>query len=260
MKAFDFEKPEVAVEEPAKRRPTGSLLGEMSDRLARTFSPVERDDKRDDRRVDKRVDKREKPGRQREPAAPRKPSPHLERATAPRFAVVRQGYDSAAVDEYLAELEQEVVDLDQELADLQSRVPSETKVASEIERLGEQTAKILLAAHDQAHETTARAQAEADRCISDAAANAVKLTDDAKRQMRQLESDHTKLRQERARLLDDIRSLSGALSSLAKDASGRFPAEGAARSSDTAGSQATAGAASAEIKISRAAEQPETDG
>ena len=67
----------------------------------------------------------------------------------------------------LAELERELDEL---------REPGEappTSITEEIERIGEQTASILVVAHDQAHETTRLAQEQAERCIADAAANAV---------------------------------------------------------------------------------------
>ena len=211
MKAF--EKPGATFEEPAKRRPQSSLLGDLGDRLARTFSVSEREDTPG------------KPDGNGEHPLPDGRPPRATPVTAPRFSIVRQGYDCTAVDDYLGELEQELIELDRELAELQARTPSGTKVAAEIERIGEQTSTILLAAHDQAQQTTSRAQAEADRCIADAASNAIAITEDANRQLRQLEADKNSLRAERARLLDDIRGLATTLSSLAADAADRFPSE-----------------------------------
>ena len=210
MKAF--ERPGAAVEEPEKQRPQNSLLGDLGDRLARTFSAVDRTETR-----------RESNGNT-EPSPVDDP-PSRADATAPRFSIVRQGYDCAAVDEYIGELEQELIELDRELADLQARTPSGSEVAAELERIGEQTSTILITAHDQAHETTRRAQSEADRCIADAASNAIAITEDANRQLRQLENDKTALRGERGRLLEDIRGLAASLSSLADDAANRFPAD-----------------------------------
>ncbi len=210
MKAFD--KPDPKFEEPTKRRPQGSLLGDLSDRLTKTFSMSER------------TETSPKPnGRTEPPFDAEKPPPP--EATAPRFSIVRQGYDCEAVDEYVSDLEQELIELDRELAELRTRASSDGEIEAEIERLGEQTSKILLAAHDQAQETTRRAQTEADRCISDAASNAVAITEDANRQLRQLEADKRSIRGERTRLLEDIRNLATALSSLADDAAGRFPVE-----------------------------------
>jgi hypothetical protein len=209
MKGFD--KPGV-IEESGKKRQQGSLLGDLGDRLSKTFSSS-----------DKTETSVESNGRAEPPFDAEQPlSPER---VAPRFSIVRQGYDCDAVDEYVAELEQELIELDRELAELQAQAPSGGEVKAEIEKVGEQTSQILLAAHEQANETTRRAQAEADRCISDAASNAVKITEDANRQLRQLETDKRSIRGERARLLDDVRGLATALSMLADDASHRFPPE-----------------------------------
>lgn len=218
MKAFD-NKPGAKPEEPAKRRPQGSLLGDLGERLTKTFSTSER------------PQTTAKTNGRTEPPFDAEQPPPPEKVTAPRFSIVRQGYDCEAVDEYVSDLEQELIELDRELADLRSRTTSGGEIEAEIERLGEQTSKILLAAHDQAQETTRRAQAEADRCISDAASNAVAITEDANRQLRQLEADKRAVRGERKRLLDDMRGLATALSSLAQDADGRFPpdADGTSR-------------------------------
>jgi DivIVA domain-containing protein len=138
---------------------------------------------------------------------------------APRFPVVRRGYDRDAVDDYIGELERE-------LEDMRAGHEPSTVIAAEIERIGEQTAAILRVAHEQASETTRRAHAEADRCLAAAAANAVAMTEDAKQQLRQLDSETDTVWQERARLLEDVRVLSTSLSSLAEDALERFPPEG----------------------------------
>lgn len=232
MKAFD--KSGAKIEEPAKRRPQGSLLGDLGDRLTKTFSMSER------------TETDAKPNGRTEPPFDAEQPPPPEKVTAPRFPIVRQGYDCEAVDEYVSDLEQELIELDRELADLRSRASAGGEVTAEIERIGEQTSKILLAAHDQAHETTRRAQAEADRCISDAATNAVAITEDANRQLRQLEADKRSIRGERARLLEDMSGLATALSSLADDAADRFPHE-----SD--------GTARPEITVTKSTVQPPTD-
>jgi hypothetical protein len=127
----------------------------------------------------------------------------------PRFPIARQGYDCLAVDEHIAELERELAELDEELLQLRSRPPVENEVAAEIHRIGEQTSSILLTAHDKAQETTRRAQDEAERCVADAAANALAITEGANRQLREIE---------RKLFVQDIRNIAGALSSLAEDA------------------------------------------
>jgi DivIVA protein len=128
-----------------------------------------------------------------------------------------------SVDEHLAELEQQLLARDRELAELRARTPLKAEIAAEIERIGEQTSAVLIAAHDQAQETTRVAQERADRCVADAVANASAITSEANRQLRELESEKTSLGRERQRLLEDVRVVAAALSSLADDAAERFP-------------------------------------
>jgi cell division septum initiation protein DivIVA len=135
-----------------------------------------------------------------------------------RFPVARHGYDRAAVDRHVAELERE-------LAVLRDSGPGAQAISAEIERFGEQTATILKVAHEQAFQTKRGAQAEADRCLADAAANALAITDEAQQRLRRLDSDTDQIWQERARLIEDVRTVATALISLAEDAVGRFPPE-----------------------------------
>jgi len=67
-----------------------------------------------------------------------------------RFPVDPLGYNMEAVDEHIARLERE-------LDELRGAVPA-MSINEEIKRLGEQTASILVVAHDKAHETTRLAQ------------------------------------------------------------------------------------------------------
>jgi DivIVA protein len=138
-------------------------------------------------------------------------------AAAGRFPVGPFGYNRTAVDAYVAELERE-------LEQLRSARPAPPmSINEEIERLGEQTASILVVAHDQANETTRRAQEQADRCIADAAANAVAMTAQAKQQLRELDSETDAVWQERQRLIDDVRCTAAAMIALADEATERFP-------------------------------------
>ena len=127
------------------------------------------------------------------------------------------GYNRSAVDQYVGELERELEDM------RRSRPEPPVSITEEIERLGEQTASILVVAHDQAHETTRRAQEQADRCIADAAANAVSITAQARQQLREIDSETDAVWHERRRLIDDVRGTAAALVALADDAAGRFP-------------------------------------
>ena len=74
----------------------------------------------------------------------------------------------------------------------------------------------------------------------DAAANAVSMTEDAKRKLRQLDSETDAVWAERGRLIEDVRSVATALFSLAEDATDRFP-EDAGKASATAETSAASG-------------------
>jgi cell division septum initiation protein DivIVA len=204
----DFNRLGAVPEEPAERR---SRFGELGDGLTRTLSANPDHD-------------RSRP----------KPRAHLNRKLEtppplacdepmPRFPITRHGYDCAAVHKHVAELEQERIDLDRELAELHARTPSKGDVAGEMARIGKQTSAILIAAHEQAKETTQHAKEEADRCIADAASNLVATTADTQRQLRDLETEKLSLGRERDRLVEDIRSIAASLTSLADDAAERFP-------------------------------------
>jgi hypothetical protein len=146
------------------------------------------------------------------------PEPAPEPVDEPsRFPVAPFGYNRAAVDEHL-------IGLERELAELREKHEPTMSITEELERIGEQTASILVVAHDQAHETTRLAQEQADRCVADAAANAVAMTAEAKERLRQLDSETDSVWRERERLLDDVRVVSASLTTLADEASERFPA------------------------------------
>jgi hypothetical protein len=140
-----------------------------------------------------------------------------EDADSARFPLAPFGYNRTAVDEHLAELERE-------LAELRGQQAPMASITDELERIGEQTASILVVAHDQANETTRLAQEQAERCVADAAANAVQMTADAKAKLRDLDAETDAVWRERERLLEDVRVVSAALANLANQASERFPA------------------------------------
>jgi ElaB/YqjD/DUF883 family membrane-anchored ribosome-binding protein len=132
---------------------------------------------------------------------------------------VHSGYDRDAVDAYLNELEQEIDDLRAHHAS-----PDEA-VSTEIKKIGEQAAAILQTAHHQAAETTRKAREEAEKCLADAAANAISMKDEAKSKLRELDTETDAVWRERSRLIDDIRTVATALFSLAEEATERFPSE-----------------------------------
>jgi hypothetical protein len=144
-------------------------------------------------------------------------APPAETDESTRFPLAPFGYNRAAVDEHLATLERE-------LDEMRSKRKPLSSITDELERIGEQTASILVVAHDQAHETTRLAEEQAERCVADAAANAVAMTEDAKQRLRDLDNETDAIWRERERLLEDVRVVSAALANLADQASDRFPA------------------------------------
>jgi cell division septum initiation protein DivIVA len=210
----NFERRSLALDRGAKRRGTGSRFGDLSDRLARAFaSSAERERKPD----------------WEEPAEDEEYELRDEREAAwdqvvPRFPIIRHGYDTASVDAHIADLEQEIAELDRELTELRASAPPDNQVAEEIQKVGEQTSAILLAAHDKAQETTRQAKEQADKCLSDAAASAIEITKEANRKLHELENEKLSVWRVRARLLEDVNNLSKALSRLAAEAGKRFPA------------------------------------
>jgi hypothetical protein len=138
-----------------------------------------------------------------------------------RFPVGPFGYHRAAVDDHVAALEREL----DELRSRHELPEPPISITEEIERLGEQTASILVVAHDKAHETTRLAQEQAERCVADAASNAIAITEEARRQLQALDLETDTVWQERARLLEDARAVGAALIGLIEEAETRFPEE-----------------------------------
>ena len=146
--------------------------------------------------------------------------PGADEPVAPsRFAVAPLGYSRPAVDEHIAALERELSELRANRADEKPAI----SITEEIERLGEQTASILVVAHDQAHETTRLAQERAERCVTDAADNAMAITEQAKRRLEALDVETDVVWQERARLLADARAVAEELVAMVQRAEERFP-------------------------------------
>jgi cell division septum initiation protein DivIVA len=210
----NFERRSLAVDRGAKRRATGMRFGDLSDRLAKAFATGGREHKEDWEEPDD--DGEYELRDERDPVWD---------SVVPRFPITRQGYEPSAVDAHIADLEQELAELDRELTELRASAPPENQVAEEIQKIGEQTSAILLAAHDKAHETTRQAKEQADKCLADAAANAIEMTKEANRKLHELETEKLSVWRERSRLLEDVNNLSKALSQLSAEASKRFPAE-----------------------------------
>ncbi len=141
--------------------------------------------------------------------------------TPSRFAVAPLGYSRPAVDEHIAALEREIAELREQRQD----EPPAISITEEIERLGEQTASILVVAHDKAHETTRPAREQAERCVADAADSVVTMTEQARRRLESMDAETDVVWQERSRLLEDARAIATELAALVDRAEARFPEE-----------------------------------
>ncbi|MFI5039181.1 MAG: DivIVA domain-containing protein, partial [Solirubrobacterales bacterium] len=168
----ELNRPGATVDRPKQRKPPSSRLADLGDRIARTFTPT--------------------PEQGKAPGAPWDVATEAHFAVtddvderwdddASPFPVVRSGYDRDAVDAYLNELEQEI-------DELRANRSSDDAVSTEIKRIGEQAAAILQTAHQQAAETTRKAREEAEKCLSDAAANAISMKEEAKSKLRELDT------------------------------------------------------------------------
>ena len=214
----------VTYDEPMKRRSPGTFFADLGDKLARGFNGFDRPQP-DDADWD-RYEELDQPTAAVDTLPPEEPSRR-------RFSTSLHGYDRDAVDDYIDGLEHEI---GQMAAQLSAQRSPTSAVQAEIDRVGEETSAILRVAHEQAAEITRRARVEAERCVSDAAANAVSMTEDAKRKLRQLDSETDAVWAERMRLIEDVRNVATSLFSLAEDATDRFPEDGGKESATVAAS------------------------
>jgi cell division septum initiation protein DivIVA len=217
----DFDRTASPVEEGAKRRSASSRFADLGDRLAKTFSPQQHGQTFGDHRERRALEPHWDSGPMEE--VDYDAAETAAWSTIPeRFPVVQHGYDPVAVDEEIAQLESE-------LGELRARRIQATSVEEELDRIGEQTASILRTAYEQAHDITHSARVQADKCVADAAANAVSITEDANRRLREIDAETENVWNERARLIEDARSVAGQLMSLADNALERFREETAAK-------------------------------
>ncbi len=203
MSHFDRFTP--TLDEPEKPRNVGSRLADFGDRIAKAFTVT-------DRRAFFPPE-----GEGIEPPFGEDTEQPWERIAA-RFPIALEGYDRAAVDQHLSELEHELVQL-------RSSPSQDTAVAAEINKIGEQTSTILMTAHEQAQQITRRAKSQADHCIAEAASRAMAMTQQSEQRLRQLDAETDAIWSERAQLIDDVRGVAGALTTLAQESARRFPAE-----------------------------------
>jgi hypothetical protein len=154
------------------------------------------------------------------------PEPYAAPYTEPpmaRFPIGRQGYDCDAVDAHVAELEVELAELERQLGEARLQASAKSEVTREIDRIGEQTSAILVAAHDEAQQTLRLAESHANTVIADTASYAAALTEQANAQLRTIEEQTRSMARRRDCLIEDVRHTARALNALAEDGSRPLP-------------------------------------
>jgi DivIVA domain-containing protein len=176
------------------------------------------------------------------------------------FPLSVRGYDRNAVDAYVDRVQDVVAHLEAthspEAAVRQALANVGEHTKGVLSQAGETAEQIILAARREAEESTARAREEAEQVVAEAKAEASALVSDAKAEaeatvaqaqkeavenrqrtqeeiasrrdeaearMRELGADTEAIRQERTRLVDDVRELAARVDEVASAADTRFP-------------------------------------
>jgi hypothetical protein len=128
------------------------------------------------------------------------------------------GYDRAAVDARISELEDE-------LDDLRAQLDPDRGVEEEIRQLSDETAEILRVAHGKADAMVKQAQAEAETLLAEAREQADGMIVQAQQRLGRIDQDTDVVWAERMRLTEDTRRLADQLRRVADSAAERFPPE-----------------------------------
>ena len=128
-----------------------------------------------------------------------------------RFPWSLRGYRRSAVDQHIGELERELSELDRELVELRAAATLREEVASEMRRIGEETAGVLIEAHRQRDAIVGGAEDEARRLVAEATAKATAITSQGEDRVRQLEAQREAAHHERDRLLENALAASAAI-------------------------------------------------
>src|SRR4051794_41655894 len=134
------------------------------------------------------------------------------------FPIVMRGYDRAAVDAY-------VRDVNRIIAELQVGRSPQSAIRHALDQVSEETRGILERAHETADEITARSRAQADDRLQWAEREAREAIASATERVHDLEGDAERVWQERQSLIDDVTRIATELREVAEDAGVRFPAE-----------------------------------
>lgn len=140
-------------------------------------------------------------------AAPSRDTERRER----RFPWSMRGYRRSAVDQHIAELERDLGELDRELIELRAAATLREEVANEMRRIGEETASVLIEAHQQRDAITRGAEEHAHRLIADATSRAAAITAESEARVRELEAQREAVHQQRDILLENALAASAAI-------------------------------------------------
>lgn len=138
-----------------------------------------------------------------------------EQAESP-FPIVLRGYDRAAVESYVAEVNRLIGEL------RAARTP-QAAVREALDRVGEETSAILQRAHQTAEEITTGAHSEAQRRLDAAERDADSLRREAEQHAHELASDSDSVWEQRTVLIEDMRKLAENLLEAADSAAERIP-------------------------------------
>jgi len=133
------------------------------------------------------------------------------------FPVVMRGYDRVAVDAFLAELADRI-------DALESRQTRDAVVRRALEDVGEQTAAILMQAHESSDDITARSRSQAEDRLERVREEAAAITREAEDHAAQVERETLALREDRENLIEDLRRLATEALTITEEAAERLEA------------------------------------
>jgi hypothetical protein len=142
----------------------------------------------------------------------------------PQFPIVARGYDRAAVDQSIAELQLELAEADRELAEARNRLDAADEVPSELKRIGEQTSSVLIAAYEQRDAILREAREEAKSAVAEAGAKASALVADGETRLQELKTRTEAVQRERDRLLGELHAVSSGLAAVVESVEQAPPA------------------------------------
>lgn len=140
-----------------------------------------------------------------------------------RFPWSLRGYRRSAVDQHITELESELSQLDRELTELRAAATLREEVASEMRRIGEETAGVLIEANHQREAIVRAAEEHAHRLVAEATAKATVITAESEALVRDLDEQRETAHQERDRLLGTALAASAAIADVVYAARRQIP-------------------------------------